>query len=369
MNSESKGSSPEESEVIPLTVLPAPAAELPLLAGQGLVDPFQRSIHYLRISLTDRCNLRCVYCMPEEGIQWAPRDQILSLEEVHRVVRVAAGMGLRRVRLTGGEPLVRSGIVRLVDWINKTPGIEDIALTTNGIALTAFARDLARAGLRRVNVSLDTMRRDRFKAITRWGSLGTVLDGIEAARRAGLSPIKINVVVMRDINDDEVVDMARTTLEHGWEVRFIELMPFTEDETGCIKGEADVPLSFVPTREVKRQIEEALGPLEPAESISGSGPARYWRLPGARGLVGFISPLTEHSFCSTCNRMRLTADGKIRPCLLTDHEVDMREALRSGADDGDLKARILLALRTKPDAHHLLDGNRPRWRKMVQIGG
>jgi len=358
-----------DEDLIPLTPLPVRPSELPELPGDTLIDPFRRSINYLRISITDRCNLRCVYCMPEEGIDWQPREHILTLEEIQRIVRVAATMGLRRVRLTGGEPLVRTGVVDLVRWINDTPGIEDIALTTNGIALAAFARDLARAGLRRVNVSLDTLRRDRFKEITRWGSLGTVLDGIEAARRAGLSPVKLNVVVMRDINDDEVVDMARTTLENDWEVRFIELMPFMEEETSCRRGEAEVPLAFVPTQEIKRRIEGELGPLEPAESASGSGPAKYWRIPGARGLVGFISPLTEHDFCSTCNRMRLTADGKIRPCLLTDHEVDLKETLRSGGSDEDLKARILLALRTKPDAHHLWDGNRPRWRKMIQIGG
>jgi len=358
-----------DEERIPLTPLSVRPTELPQLPGDTLIDPFQRSIYYLRISITDRCNLRCIYCMPEEGIQWAPRDHILTLEEILRVVRVAATMGLRRVRLTGGEPLVRHDLVQLIRWINDTPGIEDIALTTNGIALAPLAQDLARAGLRRVNISLDTLHRDRFKAITRWGSLGTVLDGIEAARRAGLSPIKLNVVVMRDVNDDEVVDMVRTTLENDWEVRFIELMPFMEEGISCAKSEAGTPSTFVPTQEIKRRIEQELGPLEAAESISGSGPARYWRIPGASGLVGFISPLMERTFCSTCNRMRLTADGKIRPCLLTDHEVDLKETLRSGGSDEELKARILLALRTKPDAHHLWDGNRPRWRKMIQIGG
>ncbi|MFQ6020373.1 MAG: GTP 3',8-cyclase MoaA [Dehalococcoidia bacterium] len=343
-------------------------AETPPL-GPGLIDPFQRPIYYLRVSITDRCNLRCVYCMPEEGIQWAPREHILTLEEVQRVVRVAAAMGLRRVRLTGGEPLVRNGLVQLVRWINETPGIEEISLTTNGIALAAFAQNLAAAGLRRVNVSLDTLRPDRFQAITRWGKLDDVFAGIDAARRAGLSPIKLNVVVMRDVNDDEVVDIARTTLDEDWEVRFIELMPFMEDESACVKGEVDIPLAFVPTREIARRIEAELGPLSSAQSASGFGPARYCQLPGARGLLGFISPLSEHSFCASCNRMRLTADGKIRPCLLTDHEVDLKGTLRAGGTDDDLRERIRLALRTKPDAHHLGDGNRPRSRKMIQIGG
>jgi cyclic pyranopterin phosphate synthase len=315
-----------------------------------LVDPFQRSITYLRISLTDRCNLRCVYCMPEAGIKFVPRQEILTLEEIARIVRIAAGMGLRRVRLTGGEPLVRSGISTLVRWIAETPGIEDISLTTNGMVLAAYAEELARAGLKRVNVSLDTLRPDRFREITRHGDLAAVYEGIAAARAAGLSPIKINVVVMREVNDDEVADIARTTVEEDWEVRFIELMPFMDEQETCIK-DTSLVLGFVPTQEVQRQIEASLGP------------------PGAKGLIGFISPLTEHQFCASCNRMRLTAEGQIRPCLLTDHEVDLKETLRSGGSDDDLRARILLALETKPDAHHLWDGNRPKWRKMIQIGG
>jgi len=277
-------------------------------------------------------------------------------------------MGLRRVRLTGGEPLVRSGITQLVRWIAETPGIEDISLTTNGMVLASYAEELARAGLKRVNVSLDTLRADRFREITRHGDLAAVYEGIAAARAAGLAPIKINVVVMREVNDDEVADIARTTVEEDWEVRFIELMPFMDEQETCIKDTSMV-LGFVPTQEVQRQIEAALGPLEPAATKTGGGPARYFRLPGAKGLVGFISPLTEHQFCASCNRMRLTAEGQIRPCLLTDHEVDLKETLRSGGSDDDLRARILLALETKPDAHHLWDGNRPKWRKMIQIGG
>jgi cyclic pyranopterin phosphate synthase len=306
--------------------------------------------------------------MPEAGIKFVPRRQILTLEEIARIVRIAAGMGLRRVRLTGGEPLVRNGITQLVRWIAETPGIEDISLTTNGMVLASYAEELARAGLKRVNVSLDTLRPDRFREITRHGDVAAVHEGIAAARAAGLSPIKINVVVMREVNDDEAADIARTTLEEDWEVRFIELMPFMDEQETCIK-DTSLVLGFVPTQEVRRQIEAALGPLEPAATKSGGGPAQYFRLPGAKGLIGFISPLTEHQFCAGCNRMRLTAEGQIRPCLLTDHEVDLKETLRSGGSDDDLRARILLALETKPDAHHLWDGNRPKWRKMIQIGG
>ena len=328
-----------------------------------------RPITYLRISVTDRCNLRCVYCMPQQGIPFAPRSEILTLEEVLRIVRVMAPMGLKRVRLTGGEPLVRNGLAKLVRWIAETTGIEDVALTSNGTALAHFAPELAQAGLKRVNISLDTLRADRFGRITRLGRMGEVLQGVEAARQAGLSPIKLNVVVMRGINDDEIVEMARTTYEQDWEVRFIELMPFLEDdEAGCFRDPSQV-MGFVPTEKVKEQIERALGELEPAESAAGAGPARCFRLPGARGLVGFIAPLTEHNFCARCNRMRLTADGKLRPCLLTDHEVDLRAALRRGCTDAELREQVLLALHTKPDAHHLWDGNRPRWRKMIQLGG
>jgi len=255
-----------------------------------------------------------------------------------------------------------------VRWIAETPGIEDISLTTNGMVLASYAEELARAGLKRVNVSLDTLRPDRFREITRHGDLTAVYEGIAAARAAGLSPIKINVVVMREANDDEAADIARTTLEEDWEVRFIELMPFMDEQETCIK-DTSLVLGFVPTQEVRRQIEAALGPLEPAATRTGGGPAQYFRLPGAKGLIGFISPLTEHQFCAGCNRMRLTAEGQIRPCLLTDHEVDLKETLRSGGSDDDLRARILLALETKPDAHHLWDGNRPKWRKMIQIGG
>jgi cyclic pyranopterin phosphate synthase len=339
-----------------------------LVPPRPLIDPFQRSINYLRVSVTDRCNLRCVYCMPEEGIPFVPHQEILTLEEIARIIRVAAGMGLRRVRLTGGEPLVRKGIVNLVRWVSQTPGIEDIALTTNAVLLASYAHELATAGLKRVNVSLDTLCPQRFHQITRRGDLADVMAGIAAARDAGLLPVKLNVVVMREINDDEVAEIARTTLEEDWQVRFIELMPFMDEQETCIK-DTSLTLGFVPTQEVKRQIEEALGPLEAAETTAGGGPAKYYSLPGARGLIGFISPLSEEQFCATCNRMRLTADGKIRPCLLTDQEIDLKETLRRGDSDDDLRQRILEALHSKPDAHHLGDGNRPHRRKMAQIGG
>jgi cyclic pyranopterin phosphate synthase len=297
-----------------------------------------------------------------------PHQEILTLEEMARIIRVAAGMGLRRVRLTGGEPLVRKGIVDLVRWISETPGIEDISLTTNGMILASHAHELAAAGLKRVSVSLDTLRLERFRQITRRGDLSAVMAGIAAARDAGLSPLKLNVVVMREVNDDEIVEIARTTLDEDWQVRFIELMPFMDEQETCIRDTSRA-LDFIPSQEVRRQIEEALGPLEATETSTGGGPAKYYRLPDARGLIGFISPLSEEQFCATCNRMRLTADGKIRPCLLTDQEVNLKETLRRGGSDDEVRQRILEALDSKPDAHHLGDGNRPKWRKMAQIGG
>ena len=338
------------------------------MPARPLIDPFQRSINYLRVSVTDRCNLRCLYCMPEQGVPLMPAREILTLEEIARIVGVAAGMGLRRVRLTGGEPLVRKGIVKLVRWIGQTPGIEDISLTTNAMLLASYAHELAAAGLKRVNVSLDTLRPQRFRQITRHGDLSAVMAGIAAARDAGLSPLKLNVVVMREVNDDEIAEIACTTLKEDWQVRFIELMPFMDEQETCIR-DTSLALGFVPAQEVKRQIKEALGPLEAAETNAGGGPAKYYRLPGARGLIGFISPLSEDRFCTTCNRMRLTADGKIRPCLLTDQEIDLKETLRRGGSDDELRQRILAALDSKPDAHHLDDGNRPHRRKMAQIGG
>ena len=342
-------------------------------ASGAPLDAHQRRIDYLRVSVTDRCNLRCVYCMPEEGIDLVPMDDVLTYEEIREVVRVAASMGLRRVRLTGGEPLARKGLVDLVAMISGLPGIEEVALTTNGIILARHAEALAKAGLARVNVSLDTLRPDRYRAITRGGRLEDVLEGVEAAQEAGLTPVKLNVVVIPGLNDDEVIDLARSTLTNAWHVRFIELMPFTALENASqqplFSGRRAPPsAAFVSNASVRREIESALGLLQP-EEVDGNGPARYFRLPGAKGRIGFISPLSEEGFCARCNRMRLTATGKLRPCLLTDHEIDLMPSLRGGEGEEGIRRGILAALATKPDSHHLRDGNRPRRRKMVQIGG
>jgi cyclic pyranopterin phosphate synthase len=327
-------------------------------------DAHSRPINYLRVSVTDRCNLRCLYCMPPEGIPWIPHEQVLRFEEIALVVRAAAELGITRVRLTGGEPLVRLGIVDLVRMLASTPGVEDLAMTTNGVLLTRYAQELADAGLDRVNVSLDTLRPARFHSMTRLGSLEEVLAGIEAAHRAGLDPVKLNTVVMRGTNDDDVVDLARKTREAGWNVRFIEWMPVGE----TAPQESAWREKVVTAEEMKKRIAAALGDLEPAEGTVGSGPARYYRLHGARGTIGFITPVSEH-FCYHCNRLRLMADGHLRPCLLSDGEVDLRTPLRQGAGVEEIKSLILQAIEIKPLQHHLNECGRPENRVMSQIGG
>ena len=323
----------------------------------GILDSFGRSINYLRISVTDRCNLRCIYCMPLEGVPQIPHSEILSYEEIRTVVQAAAELGINRLRLTGGEPLVRAELPKLIKMLSQIEGIQELSLTTNGTLLKKYALELKQAGLSRVNVSLDTLKADKFQHITRLGKLKDVLEGIEAAKEAGFEPVKINTVVMRGINDDEILDFARMTYEEGWHVRFIEFMPF--------KGVAE----FVPSIELRQHI-SSLGKLEPCASITGNGPAMYYRLAGAKGTIGFISPLTELSFCSRCNRMRLTPDGRLRPCLLGEAEIDLKMPLRNNASMEELKRLILKAIASKPERHHLEGGNiRPVNRKMSQIGG
>jgi len=323
----------------------------------GIPDSFGRSINYLRISVTDRCNLRCIYCMPPEGVPQISHNEILSYEEIRTIVQAAAELGIYKIRLTGGEPLVRAELPNLVRMLSQIEGIEELSLTTNGTFLKKYALELKQAGLSRVNMSLDTLKADKFRYITRLGNLETILDGIGAAKEAGFEPVKINTVVMRGINDDEILDFARMTYKDGWHIRFIELMPF--------KGVAE----FVPSIELRQHI-SLLGKLEPCASITGNGPATYYRLAGAEGTIGFIAPLTETSFCSRCNRMRLTPDGKLRPCLLGEDEIDLKMPLRNNASMEELKSLILEAVASKPEHHNLEGGNlRMVKRKMSQIGG
>ncbi|HET6351442.1 MAG TPA: GTP 3',8-cyclase MoaA [Coriobacteriia bacterium] len=337
-------------------------------------DTFGRSIDYLRISLTDRCNLRCVYCMPEEGVAWKPHDQILTIEEIERIAAVAASEGIGKVRLTGGEPLVRHGVIELVRTLVKTPGIESVALTTNGTLLRKYAAELREAGLTRVNISLDSLDEDVYTRITRGGKLAEALDGIEAAFEVGFDPIKLNVVVVRSLEQD-LLGFAKMTLDRPLHVRFIEYMPVGEAEEGAgCHGESGgwtredtVPSDEVVDRISEAAIAEGLGPLSVVESDKapgGWGPARYYQLEGAQGTVGVISPLSHH-FCKECNRLRLTADGKLRPCLFSDEELDVREVVRAG-DDEAVRAVIRQALKIKPENHHDRVGTE---RRMSQIGG
>lgn len=327
-----------------------------------LRDTFGRQIEYLRISVTDRCNLRCVYCMPPEGVEKLGHEKIMHFEEIAEVVRVTAQYGVRAVRLTGGEPLVRKNLPRLVEMIAKTPGIEDVSLTTNGMLLADLAAPLAEAGLKRVNVSLDTLDAEKFTRITRIGSIENVWQGIAAAEKAGLTPLKINVVTMRGVNDDELMDMALLAKEHPWTVRFIELMP-VKNQAPWGPGFPEPENAYISIQEMLR----ILAPLrlEPLPRKVGLGPAREFSIPDAPGKIGFISPVGEH-FCAECNRLRLTADGNIRPCLLSDVEIPLLPALRAGEP---ILPLLQQALRVKPEGHTLAEHITPRGRCMQQIGG
>ena len=320
-------------------------------------DSFHRHIDYLRISVTDRCNLRCVYCMPAEGVRNLPHNDILRYEEIATVARAAAEMGIKKIRLTGGEPLVRLGLADLVKMLSQIEGIDDIALTTNGTLLKKYASELKNAGLKRVNISLDSLKKERYQQITRTGKLDDAMDGIAFAKEIGLNPVKINMVVIRGINDDEVTDFARLSIEKGWHVRFIEPMPFVDNTS----------FSFVPITEIIERL-KVFGDLEPYPSKNGNGPARYFKIAGATGTIGFISPMSE-CFCSSCNRLRLTVDGMLRPCLMSNHELDLRSALRNGGTFGDIKLCLLEAVMAKPERQTLINGQSQKGRAMCQLGG
>jgi GTP 3',8-cyclase len=323
-----------------------------------IYDSWHRQINYLRVSITDFCNLNCVYCS-EKPVPRLPMSDILSYEEISRIIAIAAPLGINKVRFTGGEPLLRPQFSNLVRMTAQIPGIDDIAATTNGTLLKKLAAELKEAGLHRVNVSLDTLRPERFKEITRIGAFDEVIAGIAEAKRVGLNPVKVNMVVMRGRNDDEIVDFARKTITEGWNVRYIEDMPFGNEANSAAK--------VVSAHEIQERI-QVLGRLEPYKPKKGNGPARYLRFVGSAGTVGFISPLTEH-FCQTCNRLRLTADGHLRPCLLDDDEIDIKSAMRNGASDDDVRDIIKQAVHGKRERHHLNEGQRAPEKPMRQIGG
>jgi len=328
--------------------------------SEVMYDSFGRHLHYLRVSLTDACNLRCVYCMPED-IVFRPPATLLQDDEILTLVRVAASLGVDKIRLTGGEPTMRRGIVELVRAIRAIPGIRRLAMTTNGLRLAGLAGQLAEAGLDQVNISIDTLDPTKFRQITRRGNLEEVWRGIQAAEAAGLQPLKLNCVVTRGFNEFDTVELARLTLEHNWDIRFIELMPLgrvSEFQQSQVVSSA----------ETRALIEAALGPLEVVPGHNGHDPARPYRLVGARGQLGFISSVTE-PFCEGCTRLRLTADGKLRLCLLRDDEVDLLNPLRAGADFETLRQIMAEAAYRKPWGHRLENAEIARSREMSQIGG
>jgi cyclic pyranopterin phosphate synthase len=324
------------------------------------IDRFGRNIHYLRISLTDHCNLRCIYCMPEDQT-FRPNAELMQDDEVLFFTRLFAGLGFDKIRLTGGEPTVRANIVDIVRGIAATEGIRSVSMTTNGVLLKKLARPLAEAGLQRVNISIDTLDPEKFKRLTRWGKLSDVWEGVLAAQQAGLTPIKLNAVVVKGYNEEDVVELARLTVDHPWQVRFIEMMPFG--------GVTDVQTSQVITAaQIQEKIEAAIGKMEEANDGKLDGEARVFHIPGAQGDVGFISSVT-HPFCAACTRARLTADGRLRLCLLREKEVDLLTPLRAGATMDELRQLILDGVWGKPWGHGLADGVIPLNRAMNEIGG
>jgi cyclic pyranopterin phosphate synthase len=324
------------------------------------LDHYGRRLNYLRISLTDHCNLRCLYCMPEEMV-FRPSTDLMQDDEIITLVGLFISLGFDKIRLTGGEPTIRAHVVNLVEQIAHTPGVHTLTMTTNGVLLSKLARPLAKAGLQRVNISLDTLNPDKFQTLTRWGSLEDVWSGICAAEVAGLTPIKINAVVVRGYNEADMVDLAHLTLEHPWQVRFIEMMPFG--------GNNDFQASqLVTASEMHAYLEPIIGPLEPVNGGDLDGEARIFRLHQAAGDIGFISSVTT-PFCHSCTRARLTADGHLRLCLLREGEIDLLTPLRSGATMSELRQMVIDGLWQKPWGHALAEGIIPLNREMSEIGG
>jgi cyclic pyranopterin phosphate synthase len=330
-----------------------------------MIDQYNRNINYLRVSVTDRCNLRCKYCMPKDGLSQIGHNDILRYEEMLRVIRAGVGLGISKVRITGGEPLVRRGIVDFIARLKSILGLADISLTTNGVLLEQFAEDLFSAGIRRINVSLDSLNKEKYAAITRGGDLNAVLAGIHEADRVGFAPIKINTVAIKGFNDDEILAFAAHTIDKPYQVRFIELMPL-----GHVGGDNhsnylsnDVVMGII------RQAYSLTAVNGPRNNIDG--PARLYRISGGQGGIGFISPVSQH-FCHVCNRLRLTADGHLRACLLLDEEVDLKGPLRDGCSDRELEDLIKQAIAKKPRGHTMIQEERHLRKcvkEMATIGG
>jgi len=335
-----------------------------------LIDNFGREISYLRVSITDRCNYRCIYCQSEKEFEFIPHQEILRFEEIVEIVQEAVNLGITKVRITGGEPLVREGIVNFIKQLRKIDRLEDISLTTNAFFLSEYAEKLKEAGLNRVNISLDSLQEEKYKKITRGGSLGKALKGISSALKAGLLPIKINTVLIRGINDDEVEDFVRLTLDRPLNIRFIEFMPSGEEVINEFESK------FISVQEIKEElIKKYL--LDPVKISTANGPAKYYQIKGGQGTIGFITALSQH-FCKTCNRIRLTSEGKLRPCLFSNMEVNIKQAIRKlarGKSEGFLRKKIIRdklkeAVRLKPEGHKLNIKNQENLSfHMSRIGG
>lgn len=335
-----------------------------------LVDSFGRKIIYLRVSITDRCNYRCIYCQPEEQFKFIPHEEILRYEEIIEIIREAVDLGITKVRITGGEPLVRKGVENFIKKLKKIEKLEDISLTTNGFFLAEYTKKLKKAGLNRVNVSLDSLQKNKYQKITRGGNLERVLKGIDCAFKEGLFPIKINTVLMKGINDDEIEDFVRLTLERPLNIRFIELMPSDEKLIDNYKDK------FISTLEVKENLAKKYS-FNLIDIGSSNGPAKYYKIEGGKGTIGFITALSQH-FCQSCNRIRLTSDGKIRPCLFSNQEVDLKKTIREWKDIKNnqilkskiIKEKIEMAVKIKPKGHEIKEGSLNNMTfKMSQIGG
>ncbi len=319
----------------------------------------------MRVSVTDRCNLRCRYCMPKEGLSLLGHNDILRYEEMLRVIRIAVRQGVEKIRITGGEPLARKGLVDFIGILNAIEGLHDLSLTTNGVLLEQYAERLFQAGMKRINISLDSLNQTKYQYITRGGSMDDVMKGIERAHEVGFMPIKINVVAMKGFNDDEILDFARLTIDKPYEVRFIELMPFALPGRDGLGG-------FVSNDDLMREIEKTYA-LKPVTGREGKmdGPARMYRVVNGLGRIGFISPMSQH-FCHQCNRLRLTADGHLRACLLSDAETDLKEVLRAGCSDDVIESLLTDTILRKPLEHNVASDEvalRKCARTMQAIGG
>lgn len=328
------------------------------LPEKNLIDLFDRTISYLRVSLTDQCNLRCVYCTPAP-LSKLNHGELLTYEELLRVITICVDLGIKKVRLTGGEPLVRKNIGSFIEGLSRISGLEDIRLTTNGVYLEKYGDLLYNAGVRKLNISLDTLKPERFKKITGVDCFKKVWSGIEMACDKGFSPVKLNMVAMRGINDDELVDFARLSLERALQVRYIEFMPIGNS---AVWGKE----KYIPSAEIIDKL-KVLGELEPVGQRQMDGPAKVYKIPGSKGSIGFISPLS-HKFCEKCNRLRLTSEGKLRSCLLSDKESDLKELLRSGASDEQIAELVVQTIVAKPQGHKVVEGENCHGR-MSRIGG